>query len=56
MGMEAEQEEQLIKIQEFVHTPLVYAGFAIIAYPIFGIIIALLISIFIKKEENVSLS
>lgn len=55
MGMESEQEEQWIKIQEFVHTPLVYAGGALLTYPFFGIIIALITSIFIKKEENVSL-
>lgn len=54
-GLDPEAEAQQLKIQEYVHTPIVYAVGAIFSYAILGIIIALITSIFVKKEENVSL-
>ena len=55
MGMDPEGEAQAVKIQEFVHTPVVYALFTILGYAFMGIIAALITSIFIKKDEQVSL-
>lgn len=55
-GMDAATEEQSIKWIEMTTTPLVSAIMVFISYPIIGLIIALLSSIFIKKDENVSLS
>ena len=55
MGMDPEGEAQAVKIQEFVHTPIVYALFTILGYAFMGIIAALITSIFIKKDEQVSL-
>lgn len=55
MGMDPDGEAQAVKIQEFVHTPIVYALFTIVTYAFMGIIAALITSIFIKKDEQVSL-
>jgi hypothetical protein len=54
-GLEPEDEASWVKMQEFIHTPLVYALSTILSYAIMGIIITLITSIFIKKEEQVSL-
>ncbi len=55
MGMDPGTEAQQVKIQEFVHTPLVYGLGTIFSYAVIGIVISLITSIFIKKEENISL-
>lgn len=55
-GYDAATEEQAIKWIEMSTTPTVAAIGVLISYPIIGLIIALLTSIFIKKDENVSLS
>lgn len=56
LGLEPEAEAQALKMQEFIHTPPVYALATILSYALIGIIISLIISIFIKKEEFSSLS
>lgn len=56
MEMDSESEAQAMKWQEYIHTPLTYAIGAIFMYALIGIIVALITSIFIKKEEQVSLS
>jgi hypothetical protein len=55
MGLSPEQEAQSLKMQEYIHTPVVYSLFTIIGYAVMGIIVALITSIFVKKEEKVSL-
>ena len=55
MGMDSEGEAQWLKIQEYIHTPIVYAAGTILSYAFIGIIVALITSIFIKKDEQVSL-
>lgn len=55
-GYDAATEEQAIKYIEMSTTPLTSAIGVVIFYPILGVIIALISSIFIKKEEHVSLS
>ena len=55
LNLEPEAESQQLKLQEYIHTPLVYTGGAVFSYAILGLIISLITSIFIKKEENVSL-
>jgi hypothetical protein len=54
-GLSPDQESSQIKMQEYIHTPLVYALSTILSYAIMGIIVALITSIFVKKEEKVSL-
>lgn len=54
-GLSPEQEAQSLKMQDYIHTPITYAVFTIVAYAIIGILVALITSIFIKKEEKVSL-
>lgn len=55
MGMAPEQEKQALQMQEYIHTPLTYAIGTVFSYALMGILAALIISIFIKKEEKVSL-
>jgi len=55
-GLDAATEEQSIKWIEMSTTPLVSALGALISYPLLGLIVSLISSIFIKKDENVSLS
>jgi hypothetical protein len=55
MGLDPETEAQSIRMQDQIHTPLVYAIGTIFGYALMGIIVALITSIFIKKEEKVSL-
>ncbi|MCK5338098.1 MAG: DUF4199 domain-containing protein [Bacteroidales bacterium] len=54
-GMDPEGEAQMLKIYEYIHTPIVYAAGTILSYAFMGIIVALITSIFIKKDEQVSL-
>lgn len=54
-GMAPEQEAQSIEYQEMIHTPVVYAVITIFSYALMGIVVSLISSIFIKKEEQVSL-
>jgi len=54
-GFSPEQEAQSLKYQEMIHTAPVYAIGTIFSYAIMGIIVSLITSIFIKKEEQVSL-
>jgi len=54
-GLTPEQEAQQIELQEMIHTPLVYAISTIFGYAVMGIIVSLITSIFIKKDEQVSL-
>ena len=54
-GLSPEQEASQLKMQEYIHTPLVYAIGSILSYAVFGIIFSLITSIFVKKEEKVSL-
>jgi len=54
-GLSPEQEASQIKMQESIHTPIVYALGTILGYAFMGIIVSLITSIFIKKEEQVSL-
>ncbi|MDT8394670.1 MAG: DUF4199 domain-containing protein [Bacteroidales bacterium] len=56
MGLDPEAESQALKMQEFIHTPLVYSLATIFSYALMGIIISLVVAIFIKKEESPSLS
>jgi prepilin signal peptidase PulO-like enzyme (type II secretory pathway) len=56
MGMEPAQEEQALKWQDYIHTPQVYFFITIFFNLFIGIILALLIAIFIKKEEKPSIS
>ncbi|MEN8225536.1 MAG: DUF4199 domain-containing protein [Bacteroidota bacterium] len=55
-GLSPEAEAQQVKLQEMIHTPLVYSLASIPGYAIIGLIIALITAIFIKKEETTSLS
>jgi len=55
MGMSPEQEAQSLEMQEYIHTPTVYAIFTIVGYAVMGIILSLITAIFVKKEEKVSL-
>lgn len=55
MGMDPDGEASALKMQEMIHTPLVYAIGTIFGYAIMGIVVSLITSIFIKKEEQVSL-
>lgn len=55
-GYSPEQEAQAIKYIESFVTPLVSTVSAFVSYLIFGVIISLVTSIFIKKEEKTSLS
>jgi hypothetical protein len=54
LGLNPDSEAQQLKIQEFVHTPIVYAVGSIFSYAFFGIVISLITSIFIKKESTAS--
>ena len=54
-GMESGQEAQAIKMIEYFVNPLTATISAIISNALFGIIISLIVAIFVKKEENVSL-
>lgn len=54
-GMDPESEDQAVRMQEMVHTPLVYGVFTIFTYAVWGIIISLITAIFIKKEKDASL-
>jgi hypothetical protein len=54
LGLDPDGEAQSIKIQEFIHTPMIYAFFSIVWYAIIGIVISLITSIFIKKEPTAS--
>jgi ABC-type phosphate transport system permease subunit len=56
MGMDPAQEEQALKFQDVIHTPIAYSFISIFFSLIIGIVIALLIAIFIKKEEKPSIS
>jgi hypothetical protein len=54
-GLSPEQEASQLEMQEYIHTPIVYAIFTIVGYAIMGIILSLITAIFVKKEEKVSL-
>jgi hypothetical protein len=54
-GLDPAQEEAQLKMQEYIHTPVGYALATILSYAVIGIIITLITSIFVKKEENVRL-
>jgi hypothetical protein len=54
--MDAESEATAINMIEYMVNPVSAAISAIISNALFGIIIALITGIFIKKDENVSLS
>lgn len=54
-GLSPEAEAQSIEYQEMIHRPVVYAIITIFSYAFMGIIVSLITSIFIKKEEHVSL-
>lgn len=56
MDYDSEQEEQSLKWADKMNTPVTYAVVAIFMYALIGIVMALIISIFIKKEEYVSLA
>jgi hypothetical protein len=55
MELEPEQEEQWLKWVDTMNTPVAYAVAAILMYALIGIVMALITSIFIKKEEQVTL-
>lgn len=55
IGLSPEQEASSIEMQEMIHTPMVYAVITIFSYALMGIVVSLITSIFIKKEEQVSL-
>ena len=55
MELDSAQEEQFLKWADYMNTPVVYAVVTIFMYALIGIVIALITSIFIKKEEQVSL-
>ena len=55
MGMSSDEEAQALKFQEYIHTPATYAIFTPFGYAFMGIIVALITSIFIKKDEKVNL-
>jgi hypothetical protein len=54
-GLSPEQEASQLEMQEYIHTPTVYAIFTIVGYAVMGIVVALITAIFVKKEEKVSL-
>jgi hypothetical protein len=56
MDLDSEQEEQYLKWADKMNTPVTYAVVVIIMYALIGIAVALITSIFIKKEEYVSLA
>ena len=56
MELEHEQEEEFLKWVDLMNTPVVYAVAVIVMYALVGIVVALITSIFIKKEEYVSLA
>jgi hypothetical protein len=56
MQMEPAQEAQALKWQDYIHTPLVYSLLSIFFNLLIGIVLALLVAIFIKKEEKPSIS
>ncbi|NQT76399.1 MAG: DUF4199 domain-containing protein [Bacteroidetes bacterium] len=55
MDMDQAKEEQYLKWADYMNTPVVYAVGAIFMYSLIGIVMALITSIFIKNEEQISL-
>jgi hypothetical protein len=51
MDMEPEQEEQAIAMQDYIFNPLTFSVVSIFSLAFFGIIIALITSIFIKRDH-----